>query len=204
MNIIYYKKGASLRNSNFFNHANLLNNNFYEGNTGIAPIDNLIIQLNNTGYSHHITRLMILGNFFLLTEINPNETYKWFMEMYIDSYDWVMVPNVYGMSQFADGGSMVTKPYFSSSNYIKKMSNYLGTEDPPTKLGLDLIAKLEDNLQTKLFWKDIWDGLFWRFLNRNSEILKKNARMGFLVNKIEQNLKKVKIGDEYIKVLFNV
>ena len=77
-----------------------------------------------TGYAHHIERLMIIGNFMLLCEFNPDEVYRWFMEMFIDSYDWVMVPNVYGMSQFADGGLMSTKPYISGSSYILKMSNY--------------------------------------------------------------------------------
>ena len=69
---------------------------------------------------------MILGNFMLLCEFDPDEVYQWFMEVFIDAYDWVMVPNVYGMSQFADGGLFATKPYISSSNYIKKMSNYKG------------------------------------------------------------------------------
>lgn len=81
---------------------------------------------------------MILGNFMLLCEIDPDEVYKWFMEMFIDSYDWVMVPNVYGMSQFADGGVMATKPYISSSNYVRKMSNF-----------------------AKGDWCGIWDGLYW-------------------------------------------
>jgi deoxyribodipyrimidine photolyase-related protein len=84
---------------------------------------------------------MVLGNFMFLCEINPNEVYKWFMEFFIDSYDWVMVPNVYGMSQFADGGLMSTKPYISSSNYIMKMSNYKKSD-----------------------WQEIWDALYWRFI----------------------------------------
>ena len=83
---------------------------------------------------------MVLGNFMLLCEFDPDEVYRWFMELFIDSYDWVMVPNVYGMSQFSDGGLMATKPYISSSNYIIKMSNY-GRGD----------------------WQSKWDGLFWRF-----------------------------------------
>lgn len=67
---------------------------------------------------------MVLGNFMLLCEFDPNEVYRWFMELFIDAYDWVMVPNVYGMSQFADGGLMATKPYISGSNYLMKMSDY--------------------------------------------------------------------------------
>ena len=110
-----------------------------------------------------------MGNFMLLCEFDPDEVYKWFMELFIDSYDWVMVPNVYGMSQFADGGLMSTKPYISGSSYILKMSNYKKGE-----------------------WTDIWDGLFWRFLDKQRDFFLKNPRMRMLVNtydKMEKNKK---------------
>ena len=97
---------------------------FYTGTTGVEPIDQTIRKLLKTGYNHHIERLMVLGNFMLLCEIKPDAVYRWFMEMYIDAYDWVMVPNIYGMSQFSDGGLMTTKPYICGSNYILKMSDY--------------------------------------------------------------------------------
>ena len=87
------------------------NDSFYNGTTGIEPVDDTIKKFNHTAYANHIERLMIIGNFMLLCELDPDEVYKWFMELFIDSYDWVMVPNVYGMSQFADGGLMSTKPY---------------------------------------------------------------------------------------------
>ena len=112
---------------------------------------------------------MIMGNFMLLCEFDPDEVYKWFMELFIDSYDWVMVPNVYGMSQFADGGLMSTKPYISGSSYILKMSNYKKGE-----------------------WTHIWDGLFWRFLDKQRDFFLKNPRMRMLVNtydKMEKNKK---------------
>lgn len=117
---VYLIEGVNQRNSNFWNNDRKIPKSFYDGTTGIEPIDETIKKLLKTGYNHHIERLMILGNFMLLCEINPTEVYKWFMEMYVDAYDWVMVPNVYGMSQFADGGLMSTKPYISSSNYVKK------------------------------------------------------------------------------------
>jgi deoxyribodipyrimidine photolyase-related protein len=101
---------------------------------------------------------MILGNFMLLCEFDPNEVYRWFMELFIDSYDWVMVPNVYGMTQFADGGLMTTKPYISGSNYILKMSDY-----------------------KKGPWCETWDGLFWRFMHLHRDVLAKNARLGMLI-----------------------
>ena len=96
---------------------------------------------------------MVLGNFLLLTETSPEEIYKWFMGYFVDAYDWVMVPNVYGMSQYADEGIIVTKPYISSSNYILKMSNY-----------------------PKGDWTEIWDGLFWRFIQKNPALFSSNNR----------------------------
>jgi len=102
---------------------------------------------------------MIVGNFMLLCEFDPDEVYRWFMELFIDSFDWVMVPNVYGMSQFADGGLMSTKPYISGSNYIFKMSDY-----------------------KKGDWCDTWDGLFWRFMDKQRSFFLKNPRLRMLVN----------------------
>ena len=106
---------------------------------------------------------MILGNFMLLCEIDPDEVYRWFMELFIDAYDWVMVPNVYGMSQFADGGLLATKPYISGSNYIMKMSDY-----------------------PKGSWQDIWDGLFWRFMHVHRNLLLGNPRLGMLISTFDR------------------
>ncbi len=166
MRMIYLFEGVNQRNSNFFNHRKRLKDEHYEATTEIEPIDNVIKNLNSLAYSHHIERLMVIGNYMLLTEMHPNEVYKWFMEMYIDSYDWVMVPNVYGMSQFADGGKIVTKPYVSGSSYILKMSNYKKSKDSE--------------------WQETWDGLFWRFLDKHQDFLKKNARMGMLINQLKK------------------
>ena len=95
----------------------------------------------------------------MLCEFDPDEVYRWFMEMFVDAYDWVMVPNVYGMSQYSDGGLMTTKPYISGSNYVLKMSDY-----------------------KKGDWCAAWDGLFWRFLDKHSEFFSKNPRMRMLVS----------------------
>ena len=130
---------------------------FYTGTSGIIPVDHCIQKALSHGYCHHIERLMVLGNFFLLCEIDPSDIYKWFMELFIDAYDWVMVPNVYGMSQYADGGLMTTKPYISGSNYILKMSNY-----------------------PKGSWTEIWDSLFWRFMNKHREFFAKQPRLHML------------------------
>ena len=137
----------------------ILSNSFYTASTGILPLDNCIKKVLKNAYSHHIERLMVIGNFMLLCEIKPNDVYRWFMELYIDSYDWVMVPNIYGMSQFSDGGLMSSKPYVSSSNYIKKMSDFKNGN-----------------------WNNIWDGLYWRFINKNRDKLSKNIRMRFMIN----------------------
>ena len=108
-------------------------------------------------YGHHIERLMILGNIMCLLRYDPNDIYKWFMELFIDSYDWVMVPNIYGMSQFSDGGLMSTKPYISGSNYILKMSDYKKGE-----------------------WSLVWDALYWNFIRDYRSFFEKNPRMSMM------------------------
>jgi deoxyribodipyrimidine photolyase-related protein len=97
---------------------------FWNGTTGILPVDDAIKTIQKYAYVHHIQRLMVLGNVLLLLKINPNDVFKIFMEWTVDAYEWVMTGNVYGMTQHADGGILMTRPYFSSSNYILNMSNY--------------------------------------------------------------------------------
>ena len=155
---VYEVKGTEERTTNFWKFKRKIPPSFYNGTTGILPIDQTIKKILQTGYCHHIERLMVLGNFMLLCEFDPDEVYKWFMELFIDAYDWVMVPNVYGMSQFADGGLMATKPYISGSNYLMKMSNYKKGE-----------------------WQATWDGLFWRFMHTHREFFLSNPRLGMLV-----------------------
>lgn len=116
----YEVDGRTMRQQNFFNHTRLLPSHWWNGTTGLLPLDTTISRALTYGYTHHIERLMVAGNLMLLSGIHPNEAYRWFMGMYIDAYDWVMVPNIYGMSQFADGGSFATKPYISGAAYIKK------------------------------------------------------------------------------------
>ncbi|MEA1785175.1 cryptochrome/photolyase family protein [Arenibacter sp. GZD96] len=155
---MYECKGTVARNANFWGFTRKIPTSFYNGTTGIDPVDNTIKKVLQYGYCHHIERLMILGNFMLLCEFHPNEVYRWFMEFFVDGYDWVMVPNVYGMSQFADGGLFATKPYISGSNYILKMSNYPKGE-----------------------WQMVWDGLFWRFIQNHRDFFTKNPRLSMLL-----------------------
>jgi deoxyribodipyrimidine photolyase-related protein len=155
---MYECKGVQSRTTNFWGFKRKIPRSFYDGTTGIIPVDETIRKVNETGYCHHIERLMILGNFMLLCEFDPDEVYVWFMELFIDAYDWVMVPNVYGMSQFADGGLFATKPYISGSNYVMKMSDY-----------------------PKGDWNEVWDGLFWRFIKVNRDFFSKNPRLNMMV-----------------------
>ena len=181
---MYEINGSFSRTRNYWNFKRKIPKSFYTGDTGIQPVDEVIKRVLETGYCHHIERLMILGNFMILCEFNPDEVYRWFMELFIDAYDWVMVPNVYGMSQFADGGSFATKPYISGSNYIKKMSNF-----------------------PKGDWQEIWDGLFWRFLNLHRDTFSKNPRMSMLLKTLDRMSREKReshfeIADRFIENLY--
>ena len=156
---MYVAKGTFSRTKNFWSYKRKIPSSFYSGTTGIDPVDDSINKTIDYAYCHHIERLMILGNFMLLCQFDPNEVYKWFMELFIDAYDWVMVPNVYGMSQFADGGLFATKPYISSSNYIKKMSNYKDGD-----------------------WCLVWDSLYWNFIKTHASFFKSNPRLSMMVH----------------------
>lgn len=175
MRAVYVREGVKQRTTNFFGFTRKIPKCFYTGETGILPIDNIIRNLQKRAYVHHIERLMVLGNFMLLCEFNPNDVYQWFMEYFIDAYDWVMVPNVYGMSQFADGGLMSTKPYISSSNYILKMSNY--SRGP---------------------WCEIWDALFWRFMYVHHDLIKHNARLSMLKIPAAKQRYYVDVAEKYL------
>ena len=157
MHATYVDLGGKMRTTNHWNHHRKIPQSFYTGTTGIDPIDDVIHRVINTGYCHHIERLMILGGFMFLCEFDPNEIYQWFMEMFVDSYDWVMVPNVYAMSQNADGGLITTKPYFSGSSYVKKMSNFKPGD-----------------------WCQVWDGLYWRWILNHCDQLSKNPRWSMM------------------------
>ncbi len=173
MRALYVIEGVRIRNGNFWEHTYPMPEALYTGETGIPPVDDVIQKITKSAYGHHIERLMILGNFMCLCEIAPDAVYTWFMEFFIDAYDWVMVPNVYSMSQYADGGLLTTKPYISSSNYIRKMSDY-GKGD----------------------WCDVWDGLYWRFIHKHRDIFKDNPRLRVMIShlnrmgeeKLEQHL----------------
>ena len=155
---IYQKYSSEMENRNFFNQNRKMKDSWYNGTTGLPPLDYAIKNALTNGWSHHIERLMILSNIMNLCELKPKIVYKWFMEMFVDSSDWVMVPNVYGMGLFSDGGIFATKPYICGSSYLMKMMNF-----------------------KKGNWCNTMDGLYWRFINRNKEFFAKNPRLSMMV-----------------------
>jgi deoxyribodipyrimidine photolyase-related protein len=167
---VYCSIGSVERTKNFWGHTRPLPESFWTATTGIAPIDNVIEKVTKTSYAHHIERLMVMANFMLLCEIKPDDVYRWFMELFIDAYDWVMVPNVYGMGLYADGGMITTKPYISGSNYIHKMSDFPKGE-----------------------WSEIWNSLYWNFIEKHKQVFAKNPRCGpvlLTLNKMTPETKK--------------
>lgn len=151
----YCYKSHKIRNAlspptSFFGGKGKLTREWYKGKTGYTPVDDCIRKAFDTGYLHHIERLMIMGNIMTLSAISPVEIHKWFMEFSIDSYEWVMFQNVYDMVCFNGDGLTTRKPYFTKSNYILKMSNYERGE-----------------------WSIRWDKLYTAFLKSHKKKLYK-------------------------------
>ena len=183
---IYRGYNKEMETRNFFKQNRKMKSSWYEGNTGLPPLDYAIKNALTHGWSHHIERLMILANIMNLCEIKPIFVYKWFMEMFVDSSDWVMSPNVYGMGLFSDGGIFATKPYICGSSYFLKMMDF-----------------------KKGDWCNIMDGLYWRFINRNRSFFLKNPRLSMMVrilDKMKQDRKKLifSAADKFIKENTNV
>jgi deoxyribodipyrimidine photolyase-related protein len=166
---IYQNYESKLENTNFFKHNKKLTKSWYEGTTGIDPLDHTIKNCIQYGWSHHIERLMVVANIMNLSGIEPKSVYRWFMEMYVDSSDWVMAPNVYGMGLFSDGGIFATKPYICASSYLLKMSDF----------------KRGD-------WCDTLDGLYWQFIEKNKVFFSKNYRLSMMVKILEKMNKEKK------------
>lgn len=162
MRATYRTRGRQMRSSNRLNHRNELGDGWWDATTGLAPVDLVISRVLDTGYAHHIERLMVLGNAMSLLRIHPDAVYEWFMEMFVDAYDWVMVPNVYAMSQFAAGDAITTKPYISGSNYLKKMSDLPAGD-----------------------WMPAWDGLYWTFIDDHRAMFEANPRSRMAVSQLD-------------------
>ena len=138
---------------NFFNHQGKLAACWWDGTTGLAPLDYMVHKCHRIGYAHHIERLMVAGNVMVLAGVHPHEAYRWFMELFVDSAEWVMGPNVFGMALFSDGGLFATKPYICASSYWRKQ-------------GMKMSPEASDGL----------DGLYWQFIERHEDMLAANHR----------------------------
>ena len=157
-----FKKELETHNI-YSKNKNKIPKSVWECQTQIKPIDNILKNLELYAYSHHIERLMGIGNFLILIEVSPEEIYKWFQTMYIDAYDVFMIPNVYGMlcyGKLTEKSHLMTRPYFASSNYIMKMSDYKS----------DKCVKI-NNIEYK--WDEILDSLYWAHVYKYSEEFKK-------------------------------
>ncbi|MGB3740396.1 MAG: cryptochrome/photolyase family protein [Pontixanthobacter sp.] len=156
MRATYRLWGRRMRTSNVLEHGRSMPESWWTGDTGLEPVDLVIRRVLERGYAHHIERLMVLGNALCLLRVHPDEVYRWFMSLFVDAYDWVMVPNVYAMSQFASGDAITTKPYVSGSNYLRKMSDLPAGE-----------------------WRQAWDGLYWTFVEDHRDVFEANTRSNF-------------------------
>ena len=168
INGVYWHRGPEYGEVNELQAERPLPAWFYTAETPMNCLHHVLRQTLELGWNHHIQRLMILGNFFLLAGIRPQEALRWFLEMYVDAFDWVMAANVLGLSLYADGGYMATKPYAASSGYIRKMSNYCAgcRFDPDQKTGPDACP---------------FNYLYWNFIDRHAERFAGNLRMRTMV-----------------------
>ncbi len=170
---IYIHMEEEYPQRNWFNHRQPLPDFYWTGETPMNCLSQILAQVKQTGYAHHIQRLMVLNNFALIAGISPQELQDWFHAAFIDAYDWVMQPNVIGMGQFADGGMMASKPYAASANYINTMSDYC----KPCRYNPR--DRLTENACPFNF-------MYWDFLARHYDQLKKNYRMGQILRNLER------------------
>lgn len=181
---IYWKEMPNYSKMNVLNNTNKLPDFFWTGKTKMNCMSHAINQSLDDAYAHHIQRLMVIGNFTLLTQIHPDEVDTWYLGVYIDAIEWVEMPNTRGMSQYADGGIIATKPYVSSGSYINKMSNNC--------------AKCHYNVKNKFGDKACpFNSLYWNFLDEKKEYFKGNQRMGMMLNLLNkiapEDLYKIKV-----------
>jgi deoxyribodipyrimidine photolyase-related protein len=178
---VYLVLNEKQRNSNFFLHSRRLSPMWCGCDTGLKPLDEAIGSVFRYAYCSGTERLRVLGNLMLLCETKPDEVYRWFMGMMIDSYDWSVLPNIYGRSQFADGGLMVPNPSFYSSSDILKLSNY-----------------------EKGDWCDLWDGLYWRFVDRHKLLFSRSRHLSELTHRLARMTRQkrkayFKLGEKFMR-----
>ena len=161
---IYFLQGPNYTQNNYLDHNRPLPSLYWGKESGLNCLDQCVKQTEEFSYAHHIQRLMVTGNFALLTGVSPYEIHEWYLSVYIDAFEWVEAPNTIGMSQFADGGVVASKPYVSSGAYINKMSNYCKSckFKVAEKVGKDACP---------------FNALYWHFLSRNRDKFQGNPRM---------------------------
>jgi deoxyribodipyrimidine photolyase-related protein len=161
---IYFLEGPDYPRRNVLNHERALPDAYWGGETRMRCIARTVEAIRDEAYAHHIQRLMVTGNFALLAGIDPREVHEWYLAVFWDAYEWVESPNVIGMSQFADGGIVASKPYVSSANYIVRMSDYCGRchYSPSRKTGEGACP---------------FNLLYWAFLDRHRARFERNTRM---------------------------
>ena len=165
---IYWKEMPNYAQMNALENYNPLPEFFWTGKTKIKCLQHSISQSLSEAYAHHIQRLMVIGNFSLLAQLHPDEVDAWYLGVYIDAIEWVEMPNTRGMSQYADGGIVATKPYVSSGSYINKMSNYCGS--------------CHYNVKEKLGEKACpFNSLYWHFLDEKKHHFANNQRMSMML-----------------------
>lgn len=157
---LYVMDGATMRADETLKHQRRLTAAWYDGSLGIPPFDDLAKKLSSHGYAHSVERLMIAGNLMVLAEIHPEDVRRWFSQLFIDSYEWVMLPNVYALTQFNDASSTVS---INPSNAVLQLSDYERGE-----------------------WSNVWDGLYWRFVEKHQDEFKHNPSMRTVVQRLER------------------
>jgi deoxyribodipyrimidine photolyase-related protein len=162
---IYWLKMPAYVEENFFGNTRPLPDFYWTGETDMACVRAAVTQTKEEAYAHHIQRLMVTGNFALIAGLSPQKLHEWYLAVYADAYEWVELPNSLGMSQFADGGVLASKPYAASGAYINRMSDYCKgcRYDVKARTGADACP---------------FNALYWDFLARNRDKLSGNARMG--------------------------
>ncbi len=160
---MYINQGEDLRTSNIFKQQRRLTDDWYGGALGLPPYDDMMKKIHLHAYAHPSERLKIAGSLMFMCEIHPDDAYRWYSSLFIDAYDWVSIPTVYGIGQYASGASIVAAPQMLTSEEVLALSNY-STGD----------------------WVDIWDGLYWRFIEKHRDYLAKNTHTAGLVNLLDK------------------
>lgn len=188
---IYWAEMPDYEQYNYFDHQRPLPDFYWTAKTHMNCMAQALEQSLDSAYAHHIQRLMVTGNFALLAGVHPDEVDHWYLGVYRDAVQWVEITNTRGMSQYADGGKLATKPYVSSASYIKKMSDYCQHcyYDPNKKTGEKACP---------------FNSLFWHFMERNRDKLKSNYRMGMMYRTLDKMKAKEAILEQAEHYLANI